>query len=158
MLDYFLPPVFFPFNHWIMPIFFFCVKYYQLELWWSLLLNVVYFLFNSLQAEGGALSFVKPNQSFLQENAAYGKPPQTLLAYVNGDHEYVVFDPYSDETSEVTGMHQGAPVDHGETGGFCNVVFFIRLCYVVNLLHYFRKLMNSFGKWKRPVEVNHILS
>lgn len=70
------------------------------------------------KAEGGALSFVKPNQSFLQENAAYGKPPQTLLAYVNGDHEYVVFDPYSDETSEVTGMHQGAPVDHGETGKF----------------------------------------
>lgn len=31
-----------------------------------------------------------------------GQKSQTLLAYVNGSNEYVLFDPYSDETHETT--------------------------------------------------------
>ncbi|KAJ4913724.1 Transducin family protein / WD-40 repeat family protein [Raphanus sativus] len=44
-----------------------------------------------MEARGGSLSFVED-----------GQKSQTLLAYVNGSNEYVLFDPYSDETHETT--------------------------------------------------------
>ncbi|XP_024005503.1 WD repeat-containing protein 75 [Eutrema salsugineum] len=44
-----------------------------------------------MKAHGGSLSFVEDS-----------KKSQTLLAYVNGRHEYVLFDPFSDETLETS--------------------------------------------------------
>lgn len=44
-----------------------------------------------MEASGGSLSFVEDSEK-----------SQTLLAYVNRSNEYVLFDPYSDETLETS--------------------------------------------------------
>lgn len=46
-----------------------------------------------MQAKGGTLSFVED-----------GKTSQPLIAYVNGSHEYVLFDPYGDEKLETSAI------------------------------------------------------
>ncbi|KAH9805892.1 transducin/WD40 repeat-like superfamily protein [Citrus sinensis] len=66
------------------------------------------------KAKGGALAFLKANPSFTYENISDGKAPQTLLAYVNGDHEYVLFDPYGKEVHELSKFHQGDRLTHEE--------------------------------------------
>lgn len=64
-----------------------------------------------LQAEGGALAFIQGSQ----ENITQGKTSRGLLAFVNGDHEYVLFDPYSDEATEHGVVHRKGLVSE-ETG------------------------------------------
>lgn len=59
-----------------------------------------------LQAKGGSLAFLQVNPSSIQEYISDGKPPQTLLAYINADHEYVLFDPYGKETHELSVIHR----------------------------------------------------
>ncbi|PRQ37349.1 putative transcription factor WD40-like family [Rosa chinensis] len=52
------------------------------------------------KAKGGGLAFLKGN-SFQQQSIADGKSPQALLAYINADHEYILFDPYDYDAREL---------------------------------------------------------
>ncbi|KAJ4833117.1 hypothetical protein Tsubulata_006219 [Turnera subulata] len=52
------------------------------------------------KAKGGSLAFVQVNQLASEGNNMHGKQPKALLAYVNGDHEYVLFDPHGEEANE----------------------------------------------------------
>ncbi|XVF47687.1 hypothetical protein PTKIN_Ptkin03bG0130800 [Pterospermum kingtungense] len=54
------------------------------------------------KAKGGALGFLQVNPSSIQEIDIDGKKPEVLLAYMNGDHEYVIFDPYNKDAHEVS--------------------------------------------------------
>lgn len=54
------------------------------------------------KAKGGALGFVQVNPSSVEEISIDSKTPDVLLAYMNGDHEYVLFDPYSKDAHEVS--------------------------------------------------------
>ena len=69
---------------------------------------VIYLLI--LQAKGGGLAFIQGNQTSFQKNIFNGKPSQELVVYV-------VFDPHSSKTHElsVTGQQNLATVE--ETGG-----------------------------------------
>ncbi|KAL5065971.1 hypothetical protein RYX36_027708 [Vicia faba] len=49
------------------------------------------------KAKGGSVAFLKGNPS----EPADGKSSQTVLAYLNGDREYVLFDPYDKEACEL---------------------------------------------------------
>ena len=71
-----------------------------------------------VQAKGGALAFIQANQSSLDENELDGKPPQSLLAYINGDHEYLLFDPQGKEAKEHSAIRQEGLGDLEEAGGF----------------------------------------
>ncbi|KAK7265247.1 hypothetical protein RJT34_32864 [Clitoria ternatea] len=69
------------------------------------------------KAKGGGLSFLKadlPKRAVIDGKSS----PMTLLAYVNGDREYVVFDPYGKETCELIMTRQDDPVALEETGQF----------------------------------------
>ncbi|OMO51290.1 hypothetical protein COLO4_37741 [Corchorus olitorius] len=57
-------------------------------------------------AKGGALGFLKVNPSLAEEISVDGKSPELLLAYMNGDREYVLFDPYSKNAREVSMIHK----------------------------------------------------
>ena len=46
-----------------------------------------------------------------------GKSSQTLLAYINGDREYVIFDPYDKEVRELSMIRQDDCVALEGTGG-----------------------------------------
>ncbi|OAY69732.1 hypothetical protein ACMD2_22829 [Ananas comosus] len=52
------------------------------------------------KAKGGGLAFVTKDQSLLvngYEDNARGEP--SLLAYINSDHEYIVFDPHNEDAN-----------------------------------------------------------
>ncbi|XP_034215526.1 uncharacterized protein LOC117627502 isoform X3 [Prunus dulcis] len=70
------------------------------------------------KAKGGGLAFLNGNQHSFQYNILDGKPPQTLLVYMNGDHEYVMFDPYGNETNELSLTKRESHVALDETGQF----------------------------------------
>ncbi|KAK2646120.1 hypothetical protein Ddye_021315 [Dipteronia dyeriana] len=70
------------------------------------------------KAKGGALSFLQVGHSSIEENISGGKPPQTLLAYMNSDHEYVLFDPYGEEIHELNVIPQKDLVDPEERRQF----------------------------------------
>ncbi|GMI92889.1 hypothetical protein like AT2G18900 [Hibiscus trionum] len=55
------------------------------------------------KAKGGALGFLQVNPSSFED----GKTPEVLLAYMNGDHEYVVFDPCCKDAHEVSMSQKG---------------------------------------------------
>ncbi|XP_012075113.1 WD repeat-containing protein 75 isoform X2 [Jatropha curcas] len=69
------------------------------------------------KAKGGALAFLHVNQSFT-ENMFDGKPPKSLLAYLNGDHEYVLFDPHGKEADEFLKIKRDGFTDLEEAGKF----------------------------------------
>uniref|UniRef100_A0A1J3IIZ1 WD repeat-containing protein 75 n=1 Tax=Noccaea caerulescens TaxID=107243 RepID=A0A1J3IIZ1_NOCCA len=58
-----------------------------------------------MKAEGGSISFLEGDKS------------QLRLAYVNGSHEYVVFDPNSDESHERSAIDYEGLAGHEETTG-----------------------------------------
>ncbi|KAJ6742887.1 TRANSDUCIN FAMILY PROTEIN / WD-40 REPEAT FAMILY PROTEIN-RELATED [Salix viminalis] len=70
------------------------------------------------KAKGGALAFIQANQSSIDENELDGKPPQSLLAYINGDHEYLLFDPQGKEAKEHSAIQQEGLGDLEEAGKF----------------------------------------
>ncbi|KAL7205291.1 hypothetical protein ACSBR2_018268 [Camellia fascicularis] len=49
------------------------------------------------QALGGGLAFLHTNPSALEEKISDENPASVLLAYINGDHEYILFDPYGEQ-------------------------------------------------------------
>ncbi|XVE71837.1 hypothetical protein DITRI_Ditri10aG0183600 [Diplodiscus trichospermus] len=53
------------------------------------------------KAKGGALGLIQVRPSSVEEMSIDGRTPEILLAYMNGDHEYVLFDPYSKDAREV---------------------------------------------------------
>ncbi|KAL9339352.1 hypothetical protein Peur_068367 [Populus x canadensis] len=70
------------------------------------------------KAKGGALSFIQGNQLSIDENELDGKPPQSLLAYINGDREYLLFDPEGKETNEFSAIRREGLSDLEESGKF----------------------------------------
>ncbi|KAJ6362547.1 hypothetical protein OIU78_002862 [Salix suchowensis] len=70
------------------------------------------------KAKGGALAFIQADQSSIDENELDGKPPQSLLAYINGDHEYLLFDPQGKEAKEHSAIRQEGLGDLEEAGKF----------------------------------------
>ncbi|KAF2316946.1 hypothetical protein GH714_007506 [Hevea brasiliensis] len=47
-----------------------------------------------------------------------GKPLGSLLAYINGDHEYILFEPHGKEANELGTIKQEAVPDLEEAGKF----------------------------------------
>uniref|UniRef100_A0A5B7C8A1 Putative WD repeat-containing protein 75 isoform X2 n=1 Tax=Davidia involucrata TaxID=16924 RepID=A0A5B7C8A1_DAVIN len=70
------------------------------------------------KAKGGGLAFLHMTSASLEENISDEKPAPVLLAYINGDHEYVLFDPYGEQAPERSVAHQGSLVGLEETGKF----------------------------------------
>ncbi|XP_011043947.1 PREDICTED: WD repeat-containing protein 75-like [Populus euphratica] len=70
------------------------------------------------KAKGGALSFIQGNQLSIDENELDGKPPQSLLAYINGDREYLLFDPEGKETNEFSAIRRKGLSELEESGKF----------------------------------------
>ncbi|CAI0427436.1 unnamed protein product, partial [Linum tenue] len=70
------------------------------------------------KARGGALAFIR-NQFSDQENASdQQQAAQTLLAYMNADHEYVLFDPYGKESDELNVIRWRSENRIEEAGNF----------------------------------------
>ncbi|TKY54560.1 WD repeat-containing protein 75 [Spatholobus suberectus] len=67
------------------------------------------------KAKGGGLAFLKEDPS--ERAVSDRKPSQTLLAYINGDREYVIFHPYGKEACELSTIRQDYVVFE-ETGQF----------------------------------------
>lgn len=71
-----------------------------------------------LQAKGGGLAFLKGNSPSFQHQSIFGgKSPQALLAYINADHEYILFDPYDNDASELSLTRTKDHISADETGG-----------------------------------------
>ncbi|TYI79188.1 hypothetical protein E1A91_D05G005000v1 [Gossypium mustelinum] len=68
------------------------------------------------KAKGGALCFVQVNPSSVEEISIDGKAPEVLLAYMNGDHEYVLFDPYCKDAREVSVSQKEGLAAHDHKG------------------------------------------
>ncbi|KAF3452775.1 hypothetical protein FNV43_RR03208 [Rhamnella rubrinervis] len=64
------------------------------------------------EASGGGVAFIQGNQSSFQQNVS----PE-FLVYMNGDHEYVVFDPNDSDAPELSLTRPGHVVPE-ETGQF----------------------------------------
>ncbi|KAI4335407.1 hypothetical protein L6164_014052 [Bauhinia variegata] len=73
---------------------------------------------SATKAKGGRLAFLKRDLSSSLPEVIDGKAPQALLAYINGDHEYVLFDPYGKEANELSMIRRDDPVAFEETGQF----------------------------------------
>ncbi|KAF3950512.1 hypothetical protein CMV_023745 [Castanea mollissima] len=89
------------------------------------------------KAKGGGLSFLQGNPSFLEENISDGNAPKEFLVYVNGDHEYVLFDPYSNEANEVSTARRKGLVELEETGGVSftrTFIVLVRVYYLMEVL------------------------
>ncbi|KAG6770070.1 hypothetical protein POTOM_025737 [Populus tomentosa] len=76
------------------------------------------FTWSVKKAKGGALAFIQANQFAIDENELDGKPHQSLLAYINGDHEYLLFDPQGKEAKEHSTIRQEGLGDLEEAGKF----------------------------------------
>ncbi|CAN6725634.1 unnamed protein product [Malus baccata var. baccata] len=70
------------------------------------------------KAQGGGLAFLNSDQLSNQQNILDRNRPQALLVYINGDHEYVIFDPYNIEAKELSLTRLGSHVAPDETGHF----------------------------------------
>lgn len=53
-----------------------------------------------LQARGGVLAFVHLNPRSIEDVASDSTPSPALLAYVNNDHEFVIFSPHGEQLDE----------------------------------------------------------
>ncbi|KAJ4982232.1 hypothetical protein NE237_033069 [Protea cynaroides] len=70
------------------------------------------------KAKAGGLAFLQVNPSLLDRKISDEKAPQALLAYINSDHEYVVFDPYNGEDHKIRKNRLENLVPQDETGHF----------------------------------------
>ncbi|KAM7495713.1 hypothetical protein LguiB_030322 [Lonicera macranthoides] len=68
------------------------------------------------KAKGGGVAFINPGS--LEENISDGKTAQMLLAYINGDHEYVLFHPHGDQAYKRRVSHQESFNELEETDRF----------------------------------------
>ncbi|KAL8166734.1 hypothetical protein V2J09_008233 [Rumex salicifolius] len=71
------------------------------------------------KANGGGLVFLQSNKLSSEAFASSGEKPAVLLAYVNSDHEYVVFDPYSKDSTGLNSIRQnGSAEEDAEQFGY----------------------------------------
>ncbi|XP_050373389.1 uncharacterized protein LOC126791037 isoform X2 [Argentina anserina] len=71
------------------------------------------------KAKGGGLAFLEGNSpSFQQQSMWDGKSPQALLAYINADHEYILFDPYDSDARELSLIRRKECIAIDETAQF----------------------------------------
>ncbi|XP_058196947.1 uncharacterized protein LOC131312935 isoform X1 [Rhododendron vialii] len=66
------------------------------------------------KSRGGGLSFLHTNQASSDDKISDENSASVLLAYLNGDHEYVVFNPYGEQEGGVA--HRRSIVGLEETG------------------------------------------
>lgn len=78
--------------------------------------KAVTFLIPYMQANGGGLAFIQGNQSSFHQNVSDWQPSPEFLVYMNGDHEYVVFDPNGSDPPELSLTRPGH-IAPEETGG-----------------------------------------
>lgn len=74
------------------------------------------YILSFLQAKGGGLAFLQGYASSLKQNNSDGNAQQEFLVYINGDHEYILFDPYGNEANEFGMSQQDSLVEFEETG------------------------------------------
>ena len=103
------------------------------------------FLILCTQAKGGRIAFIKGDQSSLELEVLDGNPLQTLLTYINGDHEYVLFDPYGKEVRELSIISRDdlSLEETGETAssilGLNQFIWYVSpIVDIYNLCHRFR--------------------
>ncbi|CAK9157783.1 unnamed protein product [Ilex paraguariensis] len=73
------------------------------------------------KAKGGGLAFIKISPRS-PEDITDGKPGQTLLAYINDDHEYVLFSPYGEQVHDyVTHPRSHFGIDETEQFGYATI-------------------------------------
>lgn len=70
------------------------------------------------KAKGGGLAFLQGNPSSLEQNVSDGNAPKEFLVYINGDHEYVLYDPYGNEANELNTTRRQGLVELEESGQF----------------------------------------
>lgn len=72
-------------------------------------------LFLSIQAKGGSLAFLPANPSFHGSTATNGAN-QLFLVFMNGEHEYIIFNPHKKEdiVSKNSRKSQAAQDEAGE--------------------------------------------
>ena len=91
------------------------------------LVNVTFF-----QASGGSISFVKGDVS-LDANADSSRDKEAvLLVYVNGSHEYVIFDPRKSE-EVVVSKNTHKKIQAEEPGEYCMVCCIVLECIILLL-------------------------
>jgi len=78
-----------------------------------------------IQAKGGALAFLKGEPS--EPAITDGIPSQKLLAYINGDREYVILHPYGKEARELSTTQDDLVFE--ETGVMTFILFCSGLYY-----------------------------
>lgn len=72
-----------------------------------------------MQAKGGGLAFIQGNRPSNQQNVSDGEPSEALLVYINGDHEFVVFDPHGNKVHERSLTSREELTALEETGKAC---------------------------------------
>jgi len=84
-----------------------------------------------IQAKGGGLAFLKgePSESAITD----GRASHVLLAYINGDREYVIFHPFGKEARELSFTGQEDRVFE-ETGAMISIVFCLVLYFSASCL------------------------
>ncbi|GMY35359.1 WD repeat-containing protein 75 [Fagus crenata] len=70
------------------------------------------------KAKGGGLAFLQGNPSSLEQDVSDGNAPKEFLVYINGDHEYVLYDPYGNEANELNTTRRQGLVELEESGQF----------------------------------------
>lgn len=101
-----------------------------------------------IQAKGGRLAFLKGDPS--EQAVIDGKPTQTLLAYINGDHEYVIFHPSGRKACELS-MTKQEDLVFEETGA---ITLLHLLCFdqvYTVLLHVYGRRQEVIGPSSIPL-------
>ena len=71
------------------------------------------------QAKGGALAFIQGNQPSVQQSVSDSDSSKSLLVYIDGDHEYVVFDPYGNKEPEsILARREAIPIEETSKHNF----------------------------------------
>lgn len=87
---------------------------------------VSYFLLILLQGTGGTLMFIQQSALLLEEIVSdKTKVPENRLLFLNGDHEYVVFNPYNgnDDEAHATPIIRFTSVkEQGESHNFDSTI------------------------------------
>lgn len=68
-----------------------------------------------LQARGGGLAFIHLNPRSIEDDASDSTLTPALLAYVNSDHEFVLFSPHGEQLDEHGIFHRENHVVPEET-------------------------------------------
>ncbi|PON75897.1 WD repeat containing protein [Parasponia andersonii] len=75
------------------------------------------------KAKGGGLAFIQGNRPSFQQNVLDSMSSQVLLAYIDSDHEYVVFDPHNNEAPvlSLNGREHLAAIEEKGQFGYASI-------------------------------------